>query len=145
MKTIINKTSILFGLLIAGILVSNVSFAQQKDFKKELDILFTGFKNQDYEILKPLLHDEVKISENIPVGMNDMVVPQILAQIPIPDSYKVIKTETIGDNLKITTEYFYKDRDKARLQYFTFNPNGIVIDLDILSDATKVESSIGGK
>lgn len=144
MKTIFNKTGILFSLLIAGILVSNVSFAQQKDLTKELDILFTGFKNQDYETLKPLLDDEVKISENIPVGMNDMVIPQVLAQIPVPDSYKVIKTEKIGDNQKITTEYFYKERDK-RVQYFTFNSKGIVIDLDILSDATKVESSIGEK
>lgn len=144
MKTIFNKTGILFSLLIAGILVSNVSFAQQKDLTKELDILFTGFKNQDYETLKPLLDDEVKISENIPVGMNDMVIPQVLAQIPVPDSYKVIKIEKIGDNQKITTEYFYKERDK-RVQYFTFNSKGIVIDLDILSDATKVESSIGEK
>ncbi|GEC80166.1 hypothetical protein [Flavobacterium aquatile] len=144
MKTIFNKTGILFSLLIAGILVSNVSFAQQKDLTKELDILFTGFKNQDYETLKPLLDDEVKISENIPLGMNDMVIPQVLAQIPVPDSYKVIKIEKIGDNQKITTEYFYKERDK-RVQYFTFNSKGIVIDLDILSDATKVESSIGEK
>lgn len=145
MKTTFKKTNIIFSLLVAATLFTSVSFAQEKEYKKELELLFTAFKNQDYEILKPLLDDEVIISEKIPVGMNDMVFPQVMPQLPKPDSYKVLKTEAAGDNQKITVEYHYKDRDKPRLQYFTFNSSGRVINLDILSDAKKVESSMGSK
>lgn len=130
--------------LLALILFSNLSFAQQKDYKKELDILFNAFKNKDYELMQPLLTADVKISDKIPVGMNDIVVPQVLAQVPAPDSYTIIKTETINGNQKITTEYNYTSRNK-RLQYFTFNSEGKVIDLDILSDATKVEAQYNMK
>jgi len=141
MKTILNFRTILF--LIALSFLPNFSQAQQ-DYKKELDIIFLAFQKQNYELIKPLLDDQVKINEKIPVGMNDLIIPQVMTQLPIPDSYKIIKTETIGKNKKITAEYIYKDREKPRLQFFTFNKEGNVIDLDILSDAKKVEAKYNG-
>lgn len=141
MKTIFNIRTFLFVMTLA--LLPNFSNAQQ-DYKKELDIIFIAFQKQNYELIKPLLDERVVINEKIPVGMNDLIIPQVMAQLPIPDSYKVIKIETIGKNKKITTEYVYKDREKPRPQYFTFNKEGNIIDLDILSDAKKVEASYGG-
>ncbi len=136
MKTIFNTRNI---LLLAGILFSSLTFAQQNDYKKELDIIFSAFQEVDYETLKPVLDPNVKIAEKIPTGMNDLIIPQILLQLPVPDSYTILKTETIGENRKITTEYSYSGGNK-RLQFFTFNKEGKVIDLDILSDASKVET-----
>lgn len=141
MKTIFYIRTFLFVMTLA--LLPNFSNAQQ-DYKKELDIIFIAFQKQNYELIKPLLDERVVINEKIPVGMNDLIIPQVMAQLPIPDSYKVIKIETIGKNTKITTEYVYKDREKPRPQYFTFNKEGNIIDLDILSDAKKVEASYGG-
>src|SRR6218665_3032328 len=142
MKTMLNFRTF-FCLLFTVSLVPNSSNAQQNDYKKELDIIFAAFQQQSYELISPLLAEDVKISDKIPVGMNDAVMPQVMAQLPIPDSYKVIKIETIGENHKVTAEYVYKDREKPRPQFFTFNKEGIVIDLDILSDAKKVEASYG--
>lgn len=76
--------------------------------------------------------------------MNDYIIPQVMLQLPTPDSYTIVKTETIGGNKKITTEYSYTG-GKKRLQYFTFNDEGKVIDLDILSDASKVEATFRTK
>ena len=143
MKTIVNIRTF-FMLLLAVILLPNLSFSQQKEYKKELNAIFSAFQKQDYEILKPLLDERVKVSEKIPIGMNDIVMPQVMAQLPIPDSYTVLKTEKVGENTKISTEYSYKDRDRKRPQNFTFNKAGKIIDLDILSDAKKVEASYGG-
>ena len=143
MKTIFNTLAI-FSLLLTVNLVPQSAVAQQNDYKNELDIIFKAFQEQDYDIIKPLLDEKVKVADVIPIGMNDAIFPQIMIQLPVPESYKVIKVETVGANRKITTEYTYKDSDRKREQYFTFNKEGKVIVLDILSDA-KVGAQYKGK
>lgn len=130
--------------LVFGIVISTNVVAQKKDYTKELDLIFTSFQKMDYKTLEPLLDSDVKISDKIPTGMNDIVIPQVLVQLPIPSSYTTLSKETIGTSTKITTEYSYPS-GKKRLQFFTFNQEGKVIELDILRDATKVEAEYRSK
>lgn len=122
-------------------MIGAVTTAQQNAYQSKLDLVFKAFHTKDYAILKPLVDANVLIDPKIPVGMNDMVLPQVIAQVPVPDSYKIIKSEKVNEGQRITTEYIYKD--KTRLQYFTFNAEGKIVHLDILSDAKKVEASFG--
>ena len=108
--------------------------AQAEKYKSELDTLFRAFKDKDYEVMKSLLDPKVKIIDDIPTGMNDMILPQVVAQLPVPVGYKVISAEKEGDNTRITTEYSYAEGE-PRLQYFVFNPGRKVVHLDILRDA----------
>ncbi|NMH27429.1 hypothetical protein [Flavobacterium silvaticum] len=136
------KTLITLIFASVALLTATVGQAQENEYRKELDAVFNSFKNKNYSLLKPIVDDQVKINPNIPVGMNDMVIPQVIAQLPSPQSYKVIKTEKVGGGYKFTVEYSYKERN-ARLQYFTFNEKRKIVDLDVLGDATTVEASIG--
>jgi len=135
MKTAISLKKLILGSALMVLLSPNVLKAQEN---KALDVVFNSIKNNDYELLKPLLDDNVKINASIPVGMNDMVVPQVLQQIQRPESYTIIKTEKIGLNIRYATEYVYKDKKVNR--NFEFNPEGKIVDLDILGDAKKVEA-----
>lgn len=133
MKTTSIYNSLAKGILLVAILISQSSFSQTKDYTKELDIIFNSFKTKNYELIKPLLDSNVKISPSIPTGMNDLVIPQVIAQVPVPDSYTVLKTEDIEGNVKVTAAYNYGTG--KRFQYFVFDKNGKVTDLDILHDA----------
>ncbi|RWW96719.1 hypothetical protein [Flavobacterium cerinum] len=144
MKISSQKNKIRKTVLTAILLIPILSFAQKEDYKKELDIIFETFKTDNYELIEPLIIPEVWISDNIPTGLNDQVIPLVLEQIPSPDSYKILRSEAIGSKQLITTEYHYSD-GKTRLQYFTFNANKKIIKLDILRDAKKVETTYGGQ
>ena len=128
------------GIFLALLIVSGSAFAQDKDYTKELDAIFNAFKDKDYSLIENILDPNVKIHPNIPQGMNIYVIPQVLEQLPSPESYEVLKKEVQDGNVKYTTEYRYAD-SKPRLQYFVFNKDGKAIELDILQDATKVEAS----
>lgn len=132
MKISIKK--IILGIAFLSVLCPSMK-AQDK---KELDIVFNSIKNNDYKSLKPLLDDYVKINANIPTGMNDMVIPQVLQQLQRPDSYTVLKKEKIGPNIRFETEYVYKGKKVNR--NFEFNSEGKIIDLDILGDAKTVQA-----
>jgi len=125
--------------IILGIaFLSVLSPSMKAQDKKELDIVFNSIKNNDYKSLKPLLDDYVKINANIPTGMNDMVIPQVLQQLQRPDSYTVVKKEKVGSNIRFETEYVYKGKKVNR--NFEFNSEGKIIDLDILGDAKTVQA-----
>ncbi len=136
MKNFITSLSVLFLLMIG-----TVTTAQQNVYQSKLDLVFKAFNTKDYAILKPLVDANVLIDPKIPVGMNDAVLPQVIAQVPTPESYKILKSEKVDGGQRFTTEYIYKDR--KRLQYFTFNAEGKIVHLDILSDAKTVEASFG--
>jgi hypothetical protein len=134
MKTKNNNSIVAKSLLVVlVILFSQWTTAQKDSYKKEADIVFQSFKTKKYELLRPLLDPNVKIAEGIPQGLNDLVLPQIIKQLPAPLSYKIIKTEKKGATTKITAQYKYKDSTVAH--YFVFNEKGKITDLNIFSDA----------
>lgn len=122
------------------VMIGSVTKAQENAYQAKLDQVFKAFNTKDYALLKPLVDEKVLIDLKIPVGLNDAVLPQIIAQLPTPDSYRVIKSEKIDGGTRFTTEYLYKE--KTRLQYFTFNSKGVITHLDILRDASKVEATM---
>lgn len=130
------------GIFLVLLVVANVGFAQDKDHTKELDAIFNAFKTKEYDGIQALLDPEVKIDPNIPVGFNDMVIPQVLQQLPTPVSYTVISKQKVDAGLQYTTEYKYAEGE-PRLQYFVFNAEGKVTELDVLRDAKKVEAQMG--
>jgi len=137
MKTTVSIKKIILGTALMLFLSPTILKSQEN---KSLDLVFNSIKNNDYELLKPLLDDNVKINASIPIGMNDMVVPQVLEQIQRPESYTIVKTEKIGLNTRYSAEYVYKN--KKIIRNFEFNSEGKIIDLDILGDALKVESKV---
>lgn len=141
MKTHFNLKSMLCGMLLIALLIPNFSSAQEKKYEKETETIFQSIKTKNYGLIKPLLDSHVLINSSIPKGMNDAVVPQVLAQIEVPTSYSILKTEAFGDNVKVFTEFAYPNKKVARS--FVFNAFGKVVELDILSDAKKVEAQIG--
>jgi len=114
----------------------------QENRTQALDLLFEGFQTQNYQVIRPLLHQQVKIGP-LPIGMNDLVVPQVLKQLPEPVSYTVTGTERTDSTEKIRTDYRYAD-GKTRYQGFVFNRAGQLIELDILSDAKTSVSTLSG-
>jgi hypothetical protein len=142
MKTTFQFSTLLKSTLLAALLLPALSFGQENKYQKELDLIFQTFKTDDYKLLSPMLADDVFISEQIPVGMNDMVFPQVLAQIPPPESYTITSSEIKGDEQVVTTEYNYGNERKLR-HIFTFDANRKITSFDILRDAKKVETKYG--
>ena len=124
----------LFGLSsLLMFFITNLSFAQQKDFSKELKIIFEAFQNKDYELLKPLLDSKMKIGD-LPTGMNDAIVPQIIKQLPKPSTYTVLNTVEEEGGTRVNTAYKY-EIGITRPQSFKFDANHKIIDFDVLSGA----------
>lgn len=136
METIVSFRRPAFLISILAIMISSTSFAQGK---KELDIVFKAIQTKNYELLKPLLDPKVKIHESIPIGMNDVIIPQILKQFPKAIRYSLLKTEKVGKNKRFVTQYVYKDIKKTNR--FEFNPHGKIVVLDILGEPEEVEVS----
>ena len=124
------KTKI-FLLLFAGLGMLNVAAHAQASAKyaKETEILFQALKTGDYELMKPLLDPMVKIG-NLPQGYNDMVVPQVITQLPKPESYTLVGEKKDGKNIRVTIEVSTGGKKESRS--FVFNSAGKVVELDIL-------------
>ncbi|HFK5529474.1 TPA: aspartyl protease family protein [Elizabethkingia anophelis] len=112
------------------IFIINCRAQSVQNFQPALDNIFKAFKNRDYDILKPYLDPNMKIGD-FPRGKNDMIVPQILAQLPVPESYSVTETIKEGENTRISTIYVSEVIPKMK-RNFLFNKNGKIIDFDIL-------------
>jgi len=131
-----NKLALLFLILMLSITVSQ---AQKQSYTKELNIVFKSLKSNDYKLIKPLLDPNVKVG-NLPQGMNDAVIPQVLTQLPKPVSFKVSSTIKEGDGTRINTVYTYADKT-TRNQSFLFNAKGKIIDFDVLEGANTQTST----
>lgn len=135
------KTKILTSVLTLLFSVS-ISAQAKKDYGAELDLIFEAFKEQNYELMKPLLDENVKIGD-LPTGMNDVIVPQIIEQFPIPTSYEVIQITEEEDNTHIETSYDILFMEMTRS--FTFNKDGKIIELDILKDVITETKQVSGE
>lgn len=111
----------------------NLSFASSENYQKELDAIFKAFQEKDYELLKPLLDDKVRIGD-LPQGFNDMVLPQVLNQLPKPVSYKITDEAKEENGYRVHTEYTYES-GLVRPQSFLFDSNKKIIDFDVLAGA----------
>ena len=120
--------SIFFGIMA----MTPIANAQNKVYSAKMDSLFKGFMNADYNTIKPLLDDRVKMGE-LPTGMNDAIVPQVLAQLPRPSSCKVTSEELRNINTKINAVFVINGKEENRS--FLFNKEGKVIEMDILGNA----------
>ncbi len=131
------KKIALLWLLFATTSIS--AFAQGEAYKTQLDIIFKSFQSKDYSLLKPLIDAHVKIG-TLPQGLNDAVIPQVLNQLPIPDSYKITGTAKEGANTRVNTEYHYT-AGNTRNQNFVFDAQNKILEMDILGDA-QVSSTV---
>jgi len=106
------------------------------------EVLCSGLKSADYNVIKPLLDSKVKIGD-LPTGMNDAIMPQILAQMPKPDSYKITGEEQEGNNMRVHAVFMINGKQEQRS--FLFNQNCVVTELDILGNAkaTAMEMPVG--
>lgn len=104
---------------------------QNTSFNTKIDQLFDAFKNADYEAMRAMLDEKVKIGD-LPTGMNDAVVPQLLAQLPKPESYKIISLEKEGNDTRVKTVFSVNGQPENKS--FLFNAAGKVIEMDILGN-----------
>jgi predicted aspartyl protease len=129
-------------IFIGLLLSAGVAFGQTTDVTKEMDIVFSSLKNQDYTLLKPLLDENVKVSE-LPTGMNDIVLPQVLRQLPAPYKYEITSVSAEGSNTRVSTHFY--DEHRTSDHDFLFNADRKLIEMNILKNATasvqRLESS----
>lgn len=130
MKPRNHRTSLFAGLFA---LMAIPCMGQSEAFGPQLDSIFQAFRQRDYAFLAPLLTPEVVIGQ-LPTGLNDLVIPQVLAQLPEPLRYVVDSTVVRGGDTRIHTTYFYADGN-ARPQVFTFDARKRVTELDVLQGA----------
>jgi len=134
MKTTLFSIRNKFFTALAMLLFFNSGFSQER-YSEKLNIIFQTFITKDFRLLRPI----VKVSDSLTFDhTTEVLLSQQICLLPAPESYMVIDTETIGYNQRVTVEYQYAD--KARLHYFTFNPKGILIGLQVIPD--KKSSSI---
>lgn len=119
----------------------SISAQTKNDYKTELDIIFKAFKEKNYEHLKPLLDPNVKIGD-LPRGMNDVIMPQIIEQFPEPISYTIKNTTIEGENVRIETIYTILMMPEMK-RNFTFNKEGKLIDFDVMEDVITETRRVG--
>jgi len=126
------RSKILYPLFACIVFFNSYTLAQQSPCAIKAGILFNGFKSADYNMIKPLLDSKVKIGD-LPTGMNDAVMPQILAQMPKPDSCKITGEEQEGNGTRIRAVFIINGEEQKRS--FLFNKDCVVTELDILGNA----------
>ena len=132
-KNIMNNKFFSMTLIILLTLQSLFACAQQGiDYNKSTDLVYDAFKAKNYKMLKPLLDPNVKIGD-LPKGMNDMIIPQIIDQMPKPQNYKITKSVKEGTNTRVYTDCTLTDNEKYKWT-FLFNKEGKIIELDVLGD-----------
>ena len=129
----IRKSALLFLVLLLSAARANRCCAQTNKHQRELDIIFQALKSKDYKPLAPLLAPNVKIGD-LPQGMNDLVVPQVLAQLPSPVSYIVTGVAAESGGERVSTRYTYAG-GATRPQSFLFDGQGKITDFDVLAGA----------
>lgn len=122
----------IFTLILFIIFSVSLQAQSETDYKPALETLFNAFKERNYDLLKPLLDPNTKIAD-FPKGMNDKIIPQILAQLPIPLSYSVTGKVEEKDGLRI--KVLYNTMNRAIEKSFLFNNQGKIIDFDVLEGA----------
>ncbi|MDO5637526.1 MAG: hypothetical protein Q4G18_09785 [Myroides sp.] len=130
-----------FTMILLLIFSVTVSAQTTTDYKTELDLIFNSFKEHDYEQLKPLLDSNVKIGD-LPTGMNDVIIPQIIEQMPTPDSYRIVASSKEGENTRIETIYTILMMPEMK-RNFTFNKEGKLIDFDVMEDVITETRRVG--
>ncbi|MNK19116.1 hypothetical protein D3C87_373340 [compost metagenome] len=109
-----------------------ISAQTTKEYKPELDLIFKAFKEKNYDLIKNLLDSDMKIGD-LPTGMNDQIIPQIIEQFPEPLSYTIKNTTSDGKDVHVETVYNTALIPEFTWR-FTFNKEGKIIDFDVLSD-----------
>ena len=127
------KTKILTLILITIFSIS-ISAQAKTDYKPSLDLIFKAFKEKKYDLVKSLFDSNVKIGD-LPTGMNDQIIPQIISQLPEATSYSVTKTTAEGGNVRIETIYKTVLIPEMK-RNFVFNKAGKIIDFDVLAEVS---------
>lgn len=127
MKTILQLAQLLVLLLCIPTIPST---AQRPTYQKEAELIFTAFRDKNYTLLQPLLDEQVRIG-TLPKGRNDVVVPQVLNQLPEPASFRITAIREDSGGTRVYTEYTYSS-GSTRPQSFLFNQNGKITDMDVL-------------
>lgn len=127
------KTKILTLILITIFSIS-ISAQAKTDYKPSLDLIFKAFKEKKYDLVKSLFDSNVKIGD-LPTGMNDQIIPQIINQLPEATSYSVTKTTAEGGNIRIETIYKTVLIPEMK-RNFVFNKAGKIIDFDVLAEVS---------
>lgn len=114
---------------LAGLLDLQAS-AQAEAYTSALDSLFRAFKERQYALMKPILDPNAKIA-NLPKGLNDITMPQVLAQLPTPVSYTVSNAQAKGKEMHIAVEFSFADGTREP-QHYTFNAARRVVAMDLM-------------
>lgn len=121
--TSVSKTAVL-----ASLLFSNLMFSQ-KGYEFQLNTLFKTFITKDFQLLEPIiLKQEIDFLQNPGLSTKSLMVQQICL-VPSPESYAVLRSETIGYNERLTVQYQYAD--KLRTHHFTFDRKRRLIAVEV--------------
>lgn len=119
----------LFKIVVVIFLNAQTSFSQDR-FKEQLNVIFETFITKDFQLLNSIVKHQYKNKSVKEVENFINTIKQQICLFPTPEGYRVIAYETIGYNEKLTVEYQYAN--KIRLHYFTFNPKGKLIRIQVL-------------
>lgn len=121
--TSVSKTAVLVSLLFSNLMFS------QKGYQYQLDTLFETFITKDFQLLEPIiLNQEIDSFQKAGLSTKSLMVQQICL-VPSPESYAVLRSETIGYNERVTVQYQYAD--KLRTHHFTFDRKRRLIAVEV--------------
>ena len=116
-------------LVLTALLLENDSFSQSK-YQSQLNIIFDTFITKDFKLLHPILKFREKKHLSGTEGIDLEIISQQICLVSSPESYRIVGSEAIGDDERMTVEYQY--HDKLRLYYFIFNPKGKLIGFEAI-------------
>jgi len=128
MKTNLFTTVSRITLLVGSLLFFNPIFSQ-KPYGEELDAIFQTFITKDFKLLEPITKNNKSDRFARSNNFNKDLIAQQICLVTAPESYIVVKSETIGRNEMVTVAYQYAD--KIRTHYFTFDPKGRLISIQV--------------
>lgn len=125
-STTVSKMATVVALLFSSLIFS------QGAYKSELNTIFETFITKDFQLLDPILQKHKREA----LLRNKISIAQQICLVPSPESYTVVKSETIGYNERVTVQYQYAD--KLRTHYFTFDRKKRLIAIEVALKTLKL-------
>ncbi len=126
--------NILFFLLA---LLPALGKSQLTSLHTSIEQVKQALKKRDYSLLQPLLAADVKIGD-FPRGKNDLVVPQILQQLPAIDSILITSLTKQGNDTLVLLDFIRNNKHSDN--QLVFNQQGKITELGILGGVRALSS-----
>lgn len=122
MKTIITLLLLAITLIVSG--------QAPNRYKAQFDTLYEAVKTEKIDPIQPYLAAGYKL-QSIPAGMEEELLPQLLASFPKVTGYEIVSETKQGENIKVEAKFL-----PSVSLALVFNSEGKIIQLNLVESAT---------